>query len=71
MESEVDRLSRSLNASRTAATEAESSARKAVEEHARETSNKVCHVGLEDSDLMSYQLGTRDRTAKTVSQELC
>lgn len=44
LESEVDRLSRSLNAQRTTATEAESSARKAAEEHSREASNKVCHA---------------------------
>jgi len=54
MESEVDRLSRSLNASRTAATEAESSARKAEEEHARETSNKAREIEQLRQSLKSY-----------------
>lgn len=49
LESEVDRLSRSLGAQRTAATEAESSARKAAEEHARDAASKVCQACLGDT----------------------
>lgn len=49
MESEVDRLSRSLSAQRTATTEAESSARKAAEEQAKDAASKVCHACLGDS----------------------
>jgi len=48
LESEVDHLSRSLGAQRTVATEAESSARKAAEEHARDAASKVCHACWRD-----------------------
>src|SRR5712671_2715138 len=43
LESEVDRLSQSLNAQRAVAHEAETNARKAAEEHARASSTNVCN----------------------------
>jgi hypothetical protein len=70
LESEVDHLTRSLTMQRTAAADAESSARKAAEEHTRDASNKVGNACLWDSELTLYQQGTRDRTTETVSQEL-
>jgi len=67
LESEADHLTRSLIAQRTAVAEAGSSARKTAEEHAREASNRVGYTCLWDSELTSYQQGTRDRTTEAVS----
>ncbi|KAI0001319.1 CASP C terminal-domain-containing protein [Russula compacta] len=54
LESEVDRLSQSLNAQRTVATMAETSARKAAEEHAREASNKAREIEQLRQSLKGY-----------------
>lgn len=55
LESEVDRLSQSLNAQRAVVTVTETSARKVAEEHAREASSQVCPPSLRDpeSDVIS------------------
>ena len=74
LESEVDRLSQSLNAQRVVVNVAETNARKVAEGHAREGSNQVCLWNLrtcEIQELTSYLPGTRDRTTETVAQELC
>jgi homeobox protein cut-like len=44
LESEVDRLSQSLNAQKAAMAAVETSARKAAEEHAKEASASVCYT---------------------------
>lgn len=49
LESEVDRLSQSLNGQRAVVTAAETNARKVVEDHAREASSQVCRQRLRDS----------------------
>ena len=49
LESEVDRLSQSLNAQRAVVTAAETNARKVAEEHAREASSQVCPLKLRTS----------------------
>lgn len=71
LESEVDRLSQSLNAQRTVITVAETSARKMSEEHAREASSQVCKLpGLRDTEADVVSKGTRDRTAEAAAQGL-
>ncbi|KAI9511170.1 CASP C terminal-domain-containing protein [Russula earlei] len=54
LESEVDRLSRSLSAQRVVASEVETRARKAAEEHAREASNKAREIEQLKQSLKSY-----------------
>jgi len=54
LESEVDRLSQSLGAQRTVATAAETSVRKAAEEHAREASNRVHEIEQLKQSLKGY-----------------
>lgn len=49
LESEVDRLSQSLNAQRAVVTGAETVARKVAEEHTREASSQVYPQSLRDS----------------------
>ncbi len=50
LESEVDRVSQSLNTQRTAVTTAETNTRKVVEEHAREASSQVSPPSFGDSE---------------------
>ena len=46
LETEVDRLSQSLDSQKVVTATAESNTRKAVEEHAKDTSIAVCNVHL-------------------------
>lgn len=72
LESEVDRLSQSLNAQRSVVTVAETGARKVAEEHAREASSQVRPpVPVRFQKLTPYLSGARDRAAKAVAQRLC
>ncbi|KAH9954130.1 CASP C terminal-domain-containing protein [Russula dissimulans] len=54
LESEVDRLSQSLNGQRAVANEAETSARKAAEEHARESSTNAREIERLKLSLKGY-----------------
>jgi hypothetical protein len=49
LESEVDRVSQSLNAQRAVVTAVETNTRKVAEEHAREASSQVCPQNMRDS----------------------
>lgn len=51
LESEVDRVSQSLNTQRAVVTAAETNARKVAEEHTREASSQVCPQNLRDSEV--------------------